>query len=91
MNEDRPVRHAPIAKPSEENTSDQSTQEAGGLHGGLRGVRPGPGPELARESDADDVLNRNDEGRYETPRRYDEDEAGDATMPANDSTLNTKI
>lgn len=91
MNDDRRERHTRIAKPAEERTSDQSTQKAGGLHGSLRGVKSGPGPELARESDADDVLNRNEEERDDTPRKYDEDEDRDATMPANDSTLNTKI
>lgn len=93
MNDDRAERHTPIARPAEERTSDGSTQEAGGLHESLRGVRPGPGPELARESNADDVLSRSAEERYQTPRRYDEEEAEvrDATMPANDSTLNTKI
>ena len=91
MNDDRTVRHTPMAKPAEERASDQSTQEAGGLHGSLGGVRPGPGPELAHESDADDVLSRSAEERYETPRKYDEDEGRDSTMPANDSTLNTKI
>jgi hypothetical protein len=91
MNDDREDRRKPIAKPAEQRTADQSTQEAGGLHDSLQGVRPGPGPELAREADADDVLNRNEEDRYETPRNYDEDENRDATMPANDSSLNTKI
>lgn len=91
MTEDRGKHNKPIAKPAEERTSDQSTQEAGGLHGSLRGVRSGPGPELAREADADDVLSRNEKGRYHTPRKYDEREERDATMPANDSTLNTKI
>lgn len=94
MNEDRNERRTPIAKPTEERTSEQSTQEAGGLHEDLKGFKPGPGPELAREADVDDVLNRNVEKRYETPRRYEEqvdDEHRDPTMPANDSTLNTKI
>lgn len=94
MTDDRGHRRTPIAKPAEERTSDQSTREAGGLHGGLDGYRPGPGPELARERDVDDVLNRNAEKRYGTPRRYEEErgeEPQDPTMPANDSTLNTKI
>ena len=90
MNDDRPGHRTPIAKPDEERTTDESAQEGGGLHGSLRGVKPGPGPELAHESDADDVLSRNEEGRYQTPRTYDEDDR-DATMPTNDSTLNTKI
>jgi hypothetical protein len=84
-------RRTPLAKPSDERTADQSTQEAGGLHEALRGVRPGPGPELAHEADADDVLNRNEEERYETPRRYEHHSDEDAALPSNDSTLNTKI
>lgn len=62
--------------PTAEGTADQSTQTAGGLH--QRGVapRPGPGPEIARETEADDLLGRNEEGLYETPRRYDEHEQG---------------
>jgi hypothetical protein len=86
-------RRTPPADPTSERTADQSTQENSGLHEGISGVRPGPGPEVAGESDADDVLNRNAEKRYDTPRRYESDQADeeDATMPANDSTLNTKI
>jgi hypothetical protein len=51
---------------------------------GLGKVRPGPGPEVA-----EDVLNRNDNDRYSTPRRYEDDE--DPVMPSGDSSLNTKI
>ena len=52
--------------PSDERTSDQSTQSASGLGT----VRPGPGAEVA-----EDVLNRDEEGRYETPRQYEEEDA----------------
>lgn len=82
----KPDPHDPTAA----RTADQSTQSAGGLHQGVEGVQSGPGPEVAREADADDVLYRNDEDLYDTPRRYEEDDT-DATMPSNDSTLNTKI
>ena len=91
MNDERRAhRRTPIARPAEERTAEQSTQEAGGLHAGLSGVRPGPGPELAHEVEADDVLNRSAEERYDTPRQYDHDE-GEAALPANDATLKTKI
>lgn len=88
MKEDRGPRRTPLARPAEERASDQSTPESAGLHEDLGDVRPGPGPELARERDVDDALARNAEKRYDTPRQYDEDEK---VMPDNDSTLNTKI
>ena len=56
------ARRANQSDPTAERSGDQSTQSASGL--GL--VRPGPGPEVAEES-----LKRNDEGRYDTPRRYE--------------------
>ena len=90
MNTEKDQRRTPLAKPADERTADQSTQKSSGLHGRPGGVRPGPGPELADERDADDVLDRSAEARYETPRRY-ENEGDDTVMPANDSTLNTKI
>ena len=42
---------------------------------------------------AEDLLNRNAERRYETPRQYerDDDKSEDPVMPADDSTLKTKI
>ena len=83
-------RRTPLADPTAERTAEQSTQENSGIHGGLQDVRPGPGPELAREADAEDVLNRSADERYETPRQY-ELENTDPTMPADDSSLNTKI
>ena len=48
--------------------------------------------ERPRGPEADDLLNRNAERRYDTPRQYEED-AGpeEPVMPADDSTLNTKI
>ena len=74
------TRKAPIAKPTEERTTDQSTPGASGLTAG-------------RERDAqertDDVAARTGRGE-EIPRRYDED-VDDAAMPSDDSSLNTKI
>ena len=91
MNDDRRShRRTPIARPAEERTAEQSSQEAGGLHHGLRDVRPGPGPELAHEVEADDVLDRSAEERYDTPRQYEKDD-GETALPANDATLKTKI
>ena len=52
--------------PADERTADQTTQSASGLDG----VRPRPGAETG-----EDVLNRNEEGRYETPRQYEEDDS----------------
>lgn len=39
----------------------------------------------------DDLLNRNADRRYDTPRQYEEKEEGDPVMPADDSALKTKI
>lgn len=61
-------------EPTAERTADQSTQTAGGLHQNVEGVPSGPGPELPREGEAEDVLNRSDEDLYETPRRHDTDD-----------------
>lgn len=58
--------------PADERTADQSTQSASGLET----ARPGPGAEIA-----EDVFNRNEEGRYRTPRQYEADEETDATGP----------
>lgn len=58
--------------PTAERTADQSTQTAGGLHQGVEGMTHGPGPEVPSEAEADDVLNRNDEDLYDTPRRDEE-------------------
>jgi hypothetical protein len=69
--------------PTAERTAEQSTQTAGGLSGGRTdGARPDP--------ERDDAINRNVEERYRTPRKYEEGE-NDPAMPADDSTLNTKI
>jgi hypothetical protein len=86
---DHEHRRSPLSRPAEERAADQSTQESGGLHDDLRGVRHGPGPELAHEEEADDVLNRSAEARYETPRHYEGTE--DPALPADDATLKTKI
>jgi hypothetical protein len=90
MTDERDRRRTPLARPAEERTADQSTQEAGGLHAGPTGVRSGGGPEVAQESEADSVLERSARERYRTPRRYEDDDR-DAAMPSNDSSLNTKI
>ena len=74
-------RRANQSDPTAERTAEQSTQTAGGLGGGRQ--RPG--------ADADDMLNRSTEERYDTPRRYEEEGDTDAAMPSNDSALNTKI
>lgn len=79
MSERTPRRTNP-SDPTAERTADQSTQSAGGLGT----VRPGPGPEVA-----DDVLNRSEQQRYGTPRRYETEE--DPVLPSDDSALNTKI
>jgi hypothetical protein len=88
MNDEKTPRRTPLARPAEERTAGQSTQEAGGLHQGPTGIRSGGGPEVAREDEADTVLDRSARERYRTPRRYEDD---DPTMPSNDSSLNTKI
>ena len=58
--------------PADERTADQTTQSASGLGK----VRPGPSAELA-----EDVLNRNEAGRYERPRLYEEEEEDGADAP----------
>jgi hypothetical protein len=48
--------------------------------------------EPRRGREPEDLLNRNVERRYDTPRQYEEEvTADDPVMPADDSTLNTKI
>jgi len=90
MNDDTDRQRAPLGRPAEELTADQSTQEDGGLRDRANGVRSGGGPEVAHENDADTVLERSARERYRTPRRYETDDE-DAAMPSNDSSLNTKI
>lgn len=58
--------------PTAERTADQSTQTAGGLHQGIDRVTGGQVSDGARETEHEDVLNRNEEDLYDTPRRYDE-------------------
>jgi hypothetical protein len=62
------ARKSNPSDPTAERTGEASTQEAGGLGRGARG------PELPDEREVDDVLNRSEEERYETPRRYEEDD-----------------
>jgi hypothetical protein len=52
--------------PTDERTADQNTQSASGV----ARSRPQSGHE-------EDVLNRNEEGRYETPRQYEADDDTD--------------
>jgi hypothetical protein len=50
------------------------------------------GERVVENSVDDDVVARENPGRGETPRRYDEElEQGDTVMPSNDSTLKTRI
>ena len=60
---DETLRH-----PADERTADQSTQSASGL-GSKRSVRGAKVPE--------DVLNRNEPARYDTPRQYEESNPDD--------------
>ncbi len=59
--------------PTDEGTSAHSAQVASGLGGGQGG------PEKADEREVDDVLNRSEEDRYETPRRYEATDSGENT------------
>jgi hypothetical protein len=51
--------------PTAERSAEQSTQS----NSGLSNARPGPG----REAN-EDVFNRNEEVRYDTPRRYEQED-----------------
>jgi hypothetical protein len=79
------TRKTPIAKPTEERTSDQSTPSASGLTAGREDAN--------RESDdhdgTEDVAARTGRGE-EVPRRY-EDGVDDKVMPSNDSSLKINI
>jgi hypothetical protein len=72
--------------PTAERTADSSTQTASGLGT----PRPGPGVERNRQPD-DDPVRRTGEERDTTPRRYEQTTDDDPVMPAEDSSLNTKI
>jgi hypothetical protein len=39
------------------------------------------GPEVSSQQEAEDVLNRNAEERYDTPRRYEEGDVAPASAP----------
>ena len=79
------TRKAPIAKPTEERTADQSTPSASGLTAGRDG--------LNRERDQvdpnEDVAARTGRGEA-VPRRYEE-HTDDDVMPSDDSSLKTKV
>ena len=62
---DNGPRRTNQSDPTAERTADQSTQS----NSGLGNARPGPGPEFN-----EDVFNRSDEVRYDTPRRYEDHE-----------------
>jgi hypothetical protein len=47
--------------------------------------------EPSRDQQEDDLIGRDLEDRHATPRRYDEDDSSDPTMPSDESALNTKI
>ncbi len=71
--------------PTAEPTMDQSAPSASGVSR----RRSEPGVERDRDLD-EDVVNRT--GENTTPRRYEQPvDEDDTVMPANDSTLNTKI
>ena len=72
--------------PTAERTSAQSTPSAGGLSGGKSG--PGVGRNQAVD---DEPVNRT--VPVTTPRRYEQPLEADAdpVMPADDTTMNTKI
>ncbi len=72
------------ADPTAEGSSDQSTRTARGLPGGK--------PELSQEGTRplEAPIARTRAERHTTPRRY-EHGADDEVMPADDSSLNTKI
>lgn len=72
------------ADPTAEGTSHQSTQTASGLTGGRPEQLEGD-----RERHEDPIARTRAE-RHTTPRRYETD-AADDVMPADDSSLNTKI
>ena len=72
------------ADPTAEGTSNQFTRTASGLPGG----KPGQSRDDTRPPEAPIARTRAE--RHTTPRRY-EHEADDDVMPADDSSLNTKI
>jgi hypothetical protein len=78
------TRKAPIAKPTEERTSVQSTPSASGLTAGRAGVNP----DRDERERTGDVAARTGRGE-EVPRRYDEEV--DEVMPSDDSSVNTKV
>lgn len=70
------------ADPTAERTADQSTHANSGLGGGT------PAADARRGGD-EDLIARKRSVERRAPRQYEADD--DATMPANDATLNTKI
>ena len=83
MNRDR---RSSSTDPASEPVSDRSSQSDSGLSSG----RPAPDAERDRDY-TEDVVNRS--APVDTPRRYEQplEDDEDPVMPADDSTLNTKI
>ena len=81
--------------PTDERTSDQSTQTAGGLGGGRRERGPHRDRDVRGDEDImaqEDVAARRRAGGAEPARHYDEDADGtEAALPNNDPTLKTTI
>lgn len=78
------TRKAPIAKPTEERTADQSAPSASGLTAGRDDVRR----ERDQDDRTEDVGARTGRGES-VPRRYEE-HTDDDVMPSDDASLKTK-
>jgi len=69
-------RRTPLANPTAERTSDQSSQSASGLSGGERRGPQEHNDTRSGGKPGEDVVARDNRGVDETPRRYDEDSEG---------------
>jgi hypothetical protein len=76
-------RRTRLDDPTAENTSDQSTESAGGLTAGRERAH--------NRAESEDLIRRTAESRDTTPRRYDQPADADPVMPSDDPSLNTKI
>lgn len=77
---------------ADQNGPNQHAIEQNGVERQRPGVPPAGGPELANEQADDDVLNRDAQAQYDTPRAYERTDDGDheKTLSSGDATLNTK-